>query len=125
MKNKAMAVDMFSMYCDGYSMEQIAKKYSITRQSVEQYIDVRYWKSMHTIDSIVYPNIRIWVKANDYSLHQFSIDMGYSSKRQTALGFLRIMRGITEMKRSDIMKIHNITGLTVEQIIKKDGDADA
>lgn len=125
MENKAMVVDMFSMYFDGHSTSEIADKYSLTRQRVEQLIDIRYWRSNKGINSIVYPNIRAWIKTHDYNLHRFSIAMGYTAKRQSAAGLTRILRGKCEMKRSDILKIHNITGLTVEQIIEKDGESDA
>lgn len=125
MAKKEAAMEMFSMYFDGFSLNQIAEKFSVSRQFVEQSIDIRYWKNNQNIDTVIFPNIRDWMKQNHYTMRQFGIEFGYSSKKTTAAGISNLLRGKVEMRASDILKIRNITNLPLEEIVKKDGDLNA
>lgn len=117
---KEHIIDMFSMRYDGYSLEQIGEKYNVSKQFVEQCIDIRYWKERKMSSKVVYPNIRDWMYHNDCSVRNLGVLMSFSSKTNTSESVRILLYGRREMRTSDIKKIREITGLSLEQIIERD-----
>lgn len=113
---------MFSMYLDGYSYQEIGKEFKISRQAVEQQLRPAYWKRASMIASCVYPNVRKWLRENNYSFRRLANELGFECGNGTPASITNILRGKQELRAKDIKKLATVTGLTYEQIMERDGD---
>ncbi len=117
-ENKERVLGMAQMRLDGYSMRDIAEKYNVSKQYVQQELNVlsnggRSYSGRLDAD-IIFPNLAKWMFENGMTISDLQEKMGYKSKN-TALIRNRLY-GYTKISMKDIKKILEITGQTFEYL---------
>ena len=108
-------VKMFSMRLEGATFQEIADKFGISRQRVQQLLCSNRPSTRKTLNKIVYPNIAKWLDDNGMNIYCFGERCGLSS---TSLrNFLLLDLGCTKYT---IDKILEVTGLTYEEAFRKE-----
>ncbi len=115
-ENKDRLLEMIKMRLDGCTYQEIAEKYSITRQCVQQSIASFAGKERSarksSLDRCIYPNISKWMLDNNISMTSVGKICGLSAKRTDTIGMK--LRGGRDFKISEIKAILKESGKTFE-----------
>lgn len=115
-ENKDRLLEMIKMRIDGCTYQEIADKYGITRQCVQQSI-ANITGSERTIrqsslDKCIYPNIRKWMIDDNISMIKLSKICGLS---ETNVGVIRMkLCGERQFRMSEIKSLLKESGKTFE-----------
>lgn len=107
-------IDMITMRINGCTLEEIGRKYDISKQRVQQIIgNLQGYRS--TVDRVVYPNIRKWMLINGTSiaaLARYIPNIKYDA-------IYRALIGETDPSFEMVSEILNLTGMTFEDAFRK------
>ena len=108
----------------GLTYQQIADKHGVSRQCVAQACGRQKTYYYRYNICCVYPVLRQWLNDNKISTRELLNRMGLTScpKNYDSIGDK--LRGDTELKKSDIDKLIQITGITYEKLFKEDKDGE-
>lgn len=110
--NKERFMDMVSMRFDGHTLQEIGNKYGVSKQYVQQSFSSVLAPKKSTIENCIYPNLKKWCIKNGYTAKKLSEMIGVN---QSTISIF--LRGIRIPNIKTLLKISEITGLTVEQIL--------
>ena len=115
-ESKDRLLEMIKMRLDGCTYQEIADKYGVTRQCVQQSIANFTGKERtarkSSLDRCIYPNIRKWMLDNNISMIKLSKMCGLA---ETHIGAVRTkLNGEREFKISEIKAILKESGKTFE-----------
>lgn len=115
-KNKDRFLEMIKMRLDGYTYREIAEKFGVTRQRVQQVVaeftgKERAPKSFNRT-GFIYPNIIEWMDEKGISLAELSRIMGIGEGNSSRTS--KKMRGETEFRMIEIKAILKESGKTFE-----------
>lgn len=114
--SKDRSLEMIKMRLEGCTYQEIAYKYGVTRQCVQQYIANFTGKERtvrkSSLDRCIYPNIRKWMLDNNISMTNVAKICGLSTKRTCIIGMK--LRGERDFKISEIKSILKESGKTFE-----------
>ena len=115
-ENKDRLLEMIKMRLDGYTYQEIADKYGITRQCVQQsivnFVEKERNVRKSALDRCIYPNIKKWMIDNDISMIKLSKICGRTEKNTGAVR--PKLNGEREFKISEIKAILKESGKTFE-----------
>lgn len=119
-ENKDRLLEMIKMRLDGCTYQEIAEKYGITRQCVQQSISSFTGKERSvrksSLDICIYPNIRKWMLDNNISMIKLSKICGLA---ETHIGSVRAkLCGEREFRISEIKAILKESGKTFEYMFR-------
>lgn len=118
-ENKEEVLEMAKMRIDGYSFQEIADKYGVTRQCVQQ--KLAYSLGMKNIEDdskIVYPNIKEWMRSENIS--KFKLSKMVGMKQKTSSSIRQKLYGEVEFKISEIKRLIEITGMPFEVLFSEE-----
>lgn len=123
-ENKDRLLEMIKMRLGGCTYQEIADKYGITRQCVQQSIANFAGKErtvrQSSLDRCIYPNIRKWMLDNDISMIKLSKICGLTDAH---IGTVRTkLNGEREFKISEIKEILKESGKTFEYMFSTEKD---
>lgn len=110
---------MLKLRDKGYTLEQLAKKYGISRQRVHYIVgktDER-WFTYVTPERVTYPNLRAWMNDNKVSVAELCrrVYGALHPSQQHRLG--RCLKGNADNLRfCEIKNLVEVTGLTFEEL---------
>lgn len=123
-ENKDRSLEMIKMRLDGCTYQEIAEKFGVTRQRVQQVVADFTGKERtvkkSSLDRCVYPNIKAWMIDNNISMIKLSEICGLA---ETHIGTVRAkLCGEREFKTSEIKAILRESGKTFEHMFSEEKD---
>lgn len=113
--------EMGKMRNDGYTLQEIADKFGVSKQWVAQLIPTGGYKmNPETLDKMVYPNIANWMRKNHYNMRKLVSETGL-----TLQTLRRMLIEGRDPRKYQIDKILKVTGLTYEVAFYKEEQKDA
>lgn len=119
-ENKKRAVEMFRMYLDGYTYQEIADKYGISKQRVNLILNPKKNKLESKYERVIYKGLKKWLIENNYKLIDLQKYLSGKEQRQIYTYTQRKLSGETDFKISEIIKLINLTGMTFEQLFMQE-----
>lgn len=113
---------MLKLHNEGMTYREIGKKLGLSHQRVCVIIGGENPKLFrpHTVDRCVYSGIRKWLNANKISNNELSRRLYGNANPKNAMRISSILKGKTEITKSFIDKIIEITGLTYEKAFESE-----
>ena len=112
--NRGDKIEVFKMRLDGFSYQEIAEKFGVSKQYINQMLqNVISERRNKAVNKIVYPNIANWLKDNECSISEFVIRVGI--KRST-LDYK--LHGTGKFNSDEIKRILDVTGMKFEECLK-------
>lgn len=112
--NRDDKIKAFKMRLDGFSYQEIAEKFGVSKQYINQMLqNVISERRNKAVNKIVYPNIANWLKDNECSISEFVIRVGI--KRST---LDHKLRGRNKFNSDEIKRILDVTGMKFEECLK-------
>lgn len=126
---KKQILKIVQMRLDGYTMQQIADEYGVTKQCIQQKISVltRDYTSkqgcVRKIDKkIIYPNLAKWIFDNGYSVSSFAKYLGMSDPNNLLIK----LHGERKINMAEIKRMLQFTGQTFEYLFaEKEADSES
>ena len=115
-------LEMIKMRMDGATLDEIAQKYGVSRESVRERMPIFLAEAKglkRSYGNVVYPGIRSWMARNMVNKTSFSKKLGIDIGRLT-----RILKGVSDVKKSYIDKILAVTGMTYEEAFSEKDEGD-
>ena len=107
----------------GWTYQQIADKYGVSRQSVSE-IMAKYKRSAFqgfNEKRCVYVGLRNWLNENRCSLKELHRRMyGHNSGGNSKDRYKRLLRGEGLFNKNDIDSLISVTGLTYEELFRRE-----
>ena len=118
-ESKEQMLEIVQMRIDGYTyLQQIADKYGVTRQCIQQKLSVIAGNAKPRpkgIDErVVYPNLAKWMLENRIPKYKLSEMVGMTTK--CTAGITMKLYGERDFSMSEIKKLLEITGQTFEYL---------
>lgn len=114
--NKERLMDMVKMRIDGCTYQEIAEKFGVTRQRVQQimaeFTGKERAKKSFNRTGFIYPNILEWMDEKGLSLAELSRIMGIGEGNSSRTS--KKMRGEIELRMFEIKAILKESGKTFE-----------
>ena len=107
-------IDAFTMRIDGYTYQEIADKYTVTKQYIQQMLYYICTKSGVIRKRYVYPNIYEWMEQNDVTQFKLAKTLGISQKTISSC-----LTGKFEPSMKFIKLVLKETGMTFEKAFEK------
>ena len=120
---KEIALEMFKMRLDGATYQEIADKYGVTRQNVEQILKIREPSKRHSKEKYkicIYKGLREWLEKNNYKLNDLQNIISKTKQRQAGNCLRMKLSGERDFRLSEINKIINLTGMTFEELFMQE-----
>ena len=112
--NREDKIEVFKMRLDGFTYQEIAEKYGVSKQYINQMLqNIISEKRNKSLNKIVYPNIANWLKGNECSISEFERKTGI--KRAT---LDRKLQGVAKFSYDEIKIILDVTGMKFEECFK-------
>ena len=112
--NRDDKIEVFKMRLDGFSYQEIAEKFGVSKQYINQMLqNVISERRNKAVNKIVYPNIANWLKDNDCSISEFAIRVGI---RRSIL--YNKLYGRNKFNSDEIKRILDVTGMKFEECLK-------
>lgn len=108
---KQQKLKAFEMLLDGFTYAEIAKEFDTSRQNIQQAISTA-GGAKKPRESIIYPNLKRWLKENNYSVSMLSTDIGFKSSNIAPL--YKKLRGESPIPIYLARKIMALTGMSFE-----------
>lgn len=104
----------------GCTYEEIGKALGCSKQYIAQLIGNRNPHQFQYIkkEGCAYPRLAEWMNKNEVSRSEFVRRMGLLSLSENILRFSRILRGETDLKKTDIDRMLKVTGMTYEELFE-------
>lgn len=112
--------EMVYMYLKGYTLQEIADKYGITKQAVDERFKTltgaRRKFINKGINRCIYPNLKEWLNDNEYNIKNLKEELNYKSYKP----LVDRLTGKTEWILSDIVKLVELTGKPMDYLFEKE-----
>lgn len=116
---KERLMDMVRMRLDGYTLNEIAEKYGVSKQCVQQHLSAlagnQKPRPRGVDEKIIYPNLAKWITENRIAKYELSHMIGLAKNMNTAQINKRLY-GESEFSMTEIKKLLEITGKTFEYL---------
>lgn len=109
---KQQKLKAFEMLLDGFTYAEIAKEFDTSRQNIQQAISMAEGVGRKPRESIIYPNLKRWLKENNYSVSMLNTDIGFKSANNAPL--YKKLRGESPIPIYLARKIMALTGMSFE-----------
>lgn len=125
-EQKEQILKIVQMRLDGYTMQQIADEYGVTKQCIQQKISSitknytpRQGGVRKIDEKIIYPNLAKWIFDNGYSVGSFAKRLGMSCSNNLLIK----LHGERSINMAEIRRMLEFTGRTFEYLFaeKEDG----
>lgn len=117
-ESKDRLMDMLQMRLDGSTIQQIADKYGVTKQCVQQQLSIIAGNAKprpRGIDErVIYPNLAKWIVDNRIAKYKLSEMIDMKSKCTDSIR--KKLYGERDFTITEIKKLIEITGYTFEYI---------
>ena len=113
-ESRKRAMEMFEMRLDGATYQEIADKYGITRQCVQQ--TLVYTPKRNVVEKVVYKGLRDWMRENNVSFKRFHKLISPDTLNHNSSLASSKLKGEREFKLSEIILIIKESGLTFEEL---------
>lgn len=107
---------------NGLNYQQIADKYGVSKQCVAQACGKQDIFHFQYNNTCVYPGLRKWINDNKISTSELVRLMGMTAYGQNCANLRNRLNGETELKKSDIDKLIEITGMTYDKLFREKQD---
>lgn len=121
-ENKERAVEMFKMRLDGATYQEIADKYKVTRQCVEQILKMREphrVQSTKKYEKIIFKGLKEWMMKNNISIIDIHRKISKGESPNPHCTRLKLT-GLRDFSYSEIRIIMEFSGLTFEQLFMQE-----
>lgn len=108
----------------GLTHQQIADKYGVSKQCVAQACGRQKTYYYRYNVTCVYPVLCRWLNDNKISTRELLNRMGLTSYAKNYDSIRAKLRGDKELKKSDIDKLIEITGMTYEELFREVDDGE-
>lgn len=119
-EQKEQLLETVQMRLDGYTIQQIAEKYGVTKQCIQQKLSVianGYKPRPKGIDErIVYPNLAKWISDNRIVKYKLAQMIGSSKNNASSQNINKKLYGERDFSMSEIKKLLELTGQTFEYL---------
>ncbi len=119
-ENKDRLLEMIKMRLDGCTYQEIAERYGVTRQCVQQKLSViagnAKSRTKEIDEKIVFPNLAKWISENQVVKYKLSHMIGGSNNNTNTQIINKKLYGEREFSMSEIKKLLEITGQTFEYL---------
>ena len=106
------------MLCEGYNFSEIAERFGVSRQCVQQHYNGNTRVGRNKVQKCVYPMLEQWLTTNRESYMSLGRKLFPGSTNPSAR-VQRIMVGKEKYYSLDIIKkLSDITGMTFEEMFK-------
>ena len=119
-ENKERAVEMFKMYLDGSTYQEIADKYGITKQRVHAILGNPNSIKNRNYDFINYKGLKNWMEMNKISIAYLHRILHPNVSSNNACRTKEKLMGNIQFKLKDVIAIINESGLTFEQLFMQE-----
>lgn len=120
-ESKERLMDIIQMRLDGYTIQQIADKYGVTKQCIQQQLSIIAGNAKprpRGIDErVAYPNLAKWMIDNKVPKYKLSGMVGMTSKCTTSIKAK--LYGERDFSMTEIKKLLEITGQTFEYLFEE------
>lgn len=120
--DKQRLIDMFSMHLDGYTMQEIAEKYNISKQRVSQLLRVKEPKQRYLNRFDKFPRLIEWMNQNKITIKRLQEITGLSTSTTSTVK--KRLEGSTEFKCCEIKKILGYSGRTFEDLFAEANESE-
>jgi len=104
-------IEAFAMRLDGKTYDEIGKRFGLTKQRIEQILNVS-GKYM-PYKKVIYPNLCRHIKEHYGSVPKFDDALGYAGRNPVLMH--RRLRGEGVITISEVREILKLTGMTFEE----------
>lgn len=122
-ESKERLMDIIQMRIDGYTIQQIADKYGVTKQCIQQKLSViagsQRSRPKGVDERIIYPNLARWIAQERITRYGLSHMLGLSKNNKVATTINKRLYGETDFSMSEIKKLLEITGYTFEYLFEE------
>lgn len=115
---KQVKLDMFSMRLDGYTLQEIADRYGISKERVRQVMKVGSMdkKMGESKKKWVYPNAIKWAERNHISVYRIAADTGITPNT-----LHNALKGKHQPNKTTIDALLRVSGMTYEEFFYQPG----
>jgi transposase len=111
---------MVEMSLDGYSKDQIGKRFGVSAQHVSYLMRSALIKRANAAaHECIYHGLKNWMLHHNVSAHKMNIDMGLYANHQQ---FVKILKGKANLTIEHIRAIIKYTGLSFEELFGDDSE---
>lgn len=117
-ESKERLLNIVQMRLDGYTIQQIADNYGVTKQCIQEQLSViangRKERPKGIDEKIVFPNLAKWISKNKVIKRKLSKTLGMTDKCTQGLNMK--LYGERDFSMTEIKKLLEITGHTFEYL---------
>jgi hypothetical protein len=110
--NREDVINMFQMRVDGCSMEEIAKRFGVTRERVRQIFEAALKDNGRPMARCIYKGLRNWMLTTGNTAYKLCKDVGVWKNTTT---LYNRMLGKKQFEIEEIKSILAYTGMTFEE----------
>lgn len=129
-EQKEQLLEIVQMRMDGYTIQEIADKYGVTKQCIQERLSILangYRPRVKGIDEkIIYPNLAKWISDNRIVKYKLSHMIGLSENNMVTTAINKRLYGETDFSMSEIKMLLKATNDTFEHLFaEKETDGES
>lgn len=117
-ESKERLMDMVKMRLDGHALNEIAEKYGVSKQCVQQHLSAlagnKKPRPKSVDEKIIYPNLAKWIAEKRIARYKLSHMLGLSMNNTVTTTINKRLYGQVDFSMTEIKKLLEITGQTFE-----------
>ncbi len=119
-ESKDRLMNMVKMRLDGYTLNEIAEKYGVSKQCVQQHLSAlagnQKPRPKGVDEKIVYPNLAKWIAEERIARYELSHMLGLSMNNTVTTTINKRLYGEVDFSMAEIKKLIEVTGQTFEYL---------
>jgi len=119
-ESKERLMDMVKMRLDGYTLNEIAEKYNVSKQCIQQHLSILAGNQKPRLkgvdERIIYPNLAKWIAEERIARYELSHMLGLSMNNMVTTTINKRLYGEVDFSMKEIKKLLEITGQTFEYL---------
>ena len=119
---REQAIEAFTMRVDGYTYQEIANKFGISRECVQQKLRREINGNKSISKNCIYPGLVNWMRGKGFSAFELNKKAGICKNIQA---FYNRLYGRTGWEMDEIKKILAFTGLTFDEAFATETQGDS
>lgn len=128
-ENKERLMDMVKMRLDGYTLNEIAEKYNVSKQCVQQHLSAlagnQKPRPRGIDEKIIYPNLAKWIAQERIARYELSHMLDLSINNMVTTTINKRLYGEVDFTMTEIKKLLEITGQTFEYLFEEKSNEQA
>lgn len=127
---KERLLEIVQMRMDGYTLQEIADKYGVTKQCIQERLSILAngcrSRAKGIDEKIIYPNLAKWISDNKIVKYKLSHMIGLSENNMATTAINKRLYGETDFSMSEIKMLLKATSDTFEHLFaEKEADGES